>query len=64
MSYFFRSAPTLTIYTTIKNTDVSLVKNKFKFLPNKYNNSKLNTLFEKLWYISLKEKTTQNNLSH
>ena len=45
-----------------KDTDNSLVKNKTKFFLDK-NNCELNTFFEKLWNLNLKEKTTKNNLS-
>ena len=38
--------------------------NKTKFFPDKNNKSELNTFFEKLWNINLKEKTKKkNNLS-
>ena len=37
---------------------------KNKLDQNFPNNSELNTFFEKLWTINLKEKTTRNNLSH
>ena len=46
-----------------ENTDNSQVKNKSNFFPDKDNNSELNTFFKNLWNISLKEKTTYNNLS-
>ena len=48
---------------TLKHTDDSLLKSKSKFFPDKDNNSERNPFFEKLWNITLKEKTTQNNLS-
>ena len=41
-----------------KEIDDSLVKNKTKFFSDK-NTSELNTLFEKLWNIKLKEKKQQ-----
>ena len=47
----------------MRDIDDTLVKNKTKFFPDKSNNSEQNTLFEKLWSVNLKEKTTKNNLS-
>ena len=42
-----------------KDADDSIVKNKTKFFWDKNNNSELNIFLEKLWNISLKEKTTK-----
>ena len=42
----------------------SRVKNKTKFFPEPNKYSELNTFFEKLWNINLKEKTTHYTLSY
>ena len=59
---FERKFRLIEIFKNTKDTDNSLVKNKTKFFLDK-NNCELNTFFEKLWNINLKEKTTKNNLS-
>ena len=57
-----RSHLCLFLFKNKKDTDDLLVKIKTKFFPDKNNNSELNTFFEKLWNINLKEKTRKNNL--
>ena len=47
-----------------KDNENSFVKNKTKFFSDKNNNNELNTFFEKLWNINLKEKTKKKITFH
>ena len=60
---FERKFRLIEIFKNTNDRDTSLIKNKTKFFSDQNNYSELNTFFEKLWNINLKEKATKNNLS-